>query len=1856
MADIAGDRISYKIDIAGLENLSGMKSTIQRIEKLMPGLTGAVKDAKTSMKQMDDVAANSKVTDSLSRQKRGFDDVSSSARRTGEEFSRTRSKAQQYDSTLRRATGKPYFKQQTRDLNALGGKLQSFGAKATAMTAGIAAGAAVAIKAATNLQNRYKVITNLAVTGGEKQTEATRNVAAMQKDGAKLSSRYAVSQKKIGEGYETLIRRGYTTNQALGSQKSYLQGAIASGDSYSDVVNNAASAIEQFGMKVNSVKGMALASKTAINQMAYSADLTATSFGQLGESLKFSGPDAKAAHQTLHNTVAVAGDLSNFGIEGSQAGTSMRQIYQRLTSPPTKGKAPGAMKKLGLSYDDFRDSKHELLPIQDIFGKLATKMNKMKLSTTDKGAIYAALFGVNASSAAQALGNSYKQVDALDKRVQKAQNMNHGKGYVSELSKKNMDSLQFQWKDLKTNLLNSGIDVANVWMPTLTKMAKAANKVLKTFSALPEPTKKFISIGVGLTAVVGPLALLAGSLVKIHAGLNSLSKLGGKGGSESSSLLSTVGDFFGIGAGKNNVKGFKDRVGTTHFSSEAKLPGSFMLNSGRANRSTLKEAGSLAGEGRNIFRSTYVGHGLGVATDWTKDLAGKGASAVVGKGKSIMTGGLDLARTFGSSAKGRVIGMAKSVPEFLSKSGLGRVVNHTGGTLAKTTGLGLKTAKFAASKIPVLDLAAAGLNMMGTNKNNAGKKVGSTAGMLAGGAVGSLMGPIGSMAGAAIGQTLGTKLGKTLDKTMPKSVKNSLGKVLKSIGSTFDRLMKPFRSTAKSIGRVWSQSTKGISKSWNQYVVRPLSGKNGGKLLVSVFKTLRAVMIPVLKVGGVAFKVFGAVVKTAIKAAAHIIEGLIKTISGVFSLVSDLIHGRWKNIWKDAVQIFSGIFGTIKNVLGDILGAVWDGIKDLGKNIGKFLAHPVKTMESWVGAGNSSLNASDVTNGARANQKQLKRLSSGKKPQTSKPKINVQTGIGHAAGGAITMSHLAMVGEKGRELAYNARLGRYRVLGGQGPALAKVFAGEHILNARDTHKVMSGGLGQGLTLPGYASGTTKLGQSKNKMGSASLNFDAYGASTKKSTKSLSKLQKSSKREWSTLQRDAGKSTSRLSKLTSKDFNSIQKKTGKTTDILRKSTVKDFDSMQKGSMVQMDQMHKGMNSVAKAMIDDFGKIFGKLDNKAHKAMADAIKQLNAGIRGIDTVLNKFGGGGSVLPLIHYAQGSKGPISKHTMAVVNDAKVGPRQETIVKANGRAYMPKGNDVTLPLAPGDEVLNGTETAKLQDVGALPHFAKGTGGLRRLINRSSKDPRSAWNRDFGSNTNSKMDTALGDGVFGVGKRAATHVGVPWNAEAWSQLKDAMSGGTGGGPVLHSPGAGWTKSSGFGNRGSVGGGFGSHDGNDFRGAKTVHAMQDAIVTGTGGAPSGWGGSKGIGQHVDTKGGRLSIIYQELNGKANSGADILVHKGEHVKQGQPIAKLGPNGTHVHVGASTHGLWSHGGESTRGWLDITKLHSSFGNTTKQKKSKNPALTKLVKSELGSRLKWVSNHLGEDSIGSLGSLSLSGGLASRARTLAAALKKMYPAATNAGIAAVLGNWNFESGGLNPGAVNPGGGASGLGQWLGGRKTGLINFARRHHENWKSAGAQLEYALKGDGSDSSVLKSVLRGTGSVASLAAKFSNLWERGGYTAQHVAGARKIQAALHANGGWAKNGAVNVFGEAKGENEVAVNTQRPSADPLLLEAMSDRANKAPNSVFGQLKAFAKMQHEFAKMKESQTTFSRQAKASNPVKSQDMAIRPQFTYSPHITITGAGDPKETAKVLSKQEAKERRKFESMMSDFIERARVAE
>ena len=268
-----------------------------------------------------------------------------------------------------------------------------------------------------------------------------------------------------------------------------------------------------------------------------------------------------------------------------------------------------------------------------------------------------------------------------------------------------------------------------------------------------------------------------------------------------------------------------------------------------------------------------------------------------------------------------------------------------------------------------------------------------------------------------------------------------------------------------------------------------------------------------------------------------------------------------------------------------------------------------------------------------------------------------------------------------------------------------------------------------------------------------------------------------------------------------------------------------------------------------------------------------------------------------------------------------------------------------------------------------------------------------------------------------------------------------------------------------------------HDGVDFGtakyGGKAIRAIHDGKVIDVS------VDSSDISGHVVTKSSDgWYIVYQEFYHTEGSKY-VKVKKGQTVHAGDTIGILaelhnGQNVSHVHIGM-TKKVWRSA---------IQDSFSSAGGW------KDPL--EMIKKGIASG-------------GKLGSMKLTGSQKQKLQTMVKALKKIDPKATNEGIAAIIGCWQFETGGksgdINPEIVNSIG-AKGLGQWLGSRASALDAYAKKKGKSWKDPGVQIEFAYKGEGSLSTLFRSVLEGKGSVSKLAYKFSHEWEVGGYDDEHV----------------------------------------------------------------------------------------------------------------------------------------------------------
>ncbi|KAF0386721.1 tape measure protein [Pediococcus acidilactici] len=486
---------------------------------------------------------------------------------------------------------------------------------------------------------------------------------------------------------------------------------------------------------------------------------------------------------------------------------------------------------------------------------------------------------------------------------------------------------------------------------------------------------------------------------------------------------------------------------------------------------------------------------------------------------------------------------------------------------------------------------------------------------------------------------------------------------------------------------------------------------------------------------------------------------------------------------------------------------------------------------------------------------------------------------------------------------------------------------------------------------------------------------------------------------------------------------------------------------------------GWSRLGSGVENIFRGLWNNLRKLARDGMNDVIDLINGGINAVDSVIHAFGGKRKTigdLGHVHFAEGtgmfsgSRNPITKPTLAMLNDGNDSPQtgnKEMVMLPNGDSGIVQGRNTKMLLPAGSEVLSASETATLMAMQGVTKYAKGTGFFGDILNSvtSGISGVASWvgkkvgslEKFFKTATNiiahpikslenlfgwsskgiSGVMSNIGHGLFnGVEKQAKT-----WWSTLWSMV-DLNGGGGSYGGGWQSPGSGWTHTDGFG---SPRGGGHVHDGNDFSASvgTAFHAMHGGTVIRVGNPPAGWGD---VGYNIVTRDSTgKEIIYQEFG----NAKDVRVHQGQHVKTGDTLGVLGRSGLgtgpHLHVGLTNGGsVWSRGGYSTSGWLDITKQHGKDKGSDADSDTNN-SLQKMIKKQVGGGF-WkfiskIASMFGDDG----GSGNPGGSGVQRWKSdVESALSKLGLSTSASMVSRVLRQINTESGG-NPRAM---GGTDGL------------------------------------------------------------------------------------------------------------------------------------------------------------------------------------------------------------------------------------
>lgn len=120
----------------------------------------------------------------------------------------------------------------------------------------------------------------------------------------------------------------------------------------------------------------------------------------------------------------------------------------------------------------------------------------------------------------------------------------------------------------------------------------------------------------------------------------------------------------------------------------------------------------------------------------------------------------------------------------------------------------------------------------------------------------------------------------------------------------------------------------------------------------------------------------------------------------------------------------------------------------------------------------------------------------------------------------------------------------------------------------------------------------------------------------------------------------------------------------------------------------------------------GRYFQNVGNWITSPVKSAINSVGSAV---NWIYKKLGGSKDLIP--KYATGTgKNGVLNDTFGMVNDQSGGTYRELVQFPNGKAFIPKGRNVVLPMPKGTKVMPAGQTKELMDMNGVPHFKKGAG------------------------------------------------------------------------------------------------------------------------------------------------------------------------------------------------------------------------------------------------------------------------------------------------------------------------------------------------------------------------------------------------------------------------------------------------------------------------------------------------------------------------------------------------------------------
>lgn len=336
---------------------------------------------------------------------------------------------------------------------------------------------------------------------GMSQVKAIANATGEEFDqlhdkALELGADTSFSASEVANAMTEMAKAGWTTQDILDGMQGVLDATAASGENLATVSTIVADAVTTFGLSASE-------STRVADLLSQAANAGTISVSDLGESLKYIGPIANTMGFSIEDVTTAITAMSEAGIKGSQAGTSLRMMFTRLFKPTDQ--VLDAMNELNIVIADENGN------FKDMDTILAEMRETFRTLTPEQQAYYAAtLAGAEASSGLISILNmTQEEYDAI------AATMDNASGTAAQTAAVMKDNLAGALEELGGAVESAGIVIGEVLTPYIRNLAEWLQDLVNRFNALSEEEQEqIVKIG-AVVAAIGPALLIFSKLLSV---------------------------------------------------------------------------------------------------------------------------------------------------------------------------------------------------------------------------------------------------------------------------------------------------------------------------------------------------------------------------------------------------------------------------------------------------------------------------------------------------------------------------------------------------------------------------------------------------------------------------------------------------------------------------------------------------------------------------------------------------------------------------------------------------------------------------------------------------------------------------------------------------------------------------------------------------------------------------------------------------------------------------------------------------------------------------------------------------------------------------------------------------------------------------------------------------------------------------------------------------------------------------------------------------------------------------------------------------------------------------------------------